>query len=87
MAAVRTLFLGLIWCLSALTPCQTVLYWPHTSALVAYNSGASGGHGAIRTLFLEPDFVPSTCTLDVGHWPCHDSFLGPDVVSLAHNTV
>ena len=70
MAFVRTLFLGLILRLSPLTPCQTMLYWPHTNALVAYNGGTSGGHGAMGTLFLEPHFVPSTCTVDVGHWPC-----------------
>ena len=84
---VGTLFLGLILCLSPLTPCQTMLYWPHTSALLAYNGGTSGGHGAIRTFFLEPDFVSITCTLDVGHWPCWDSFLGLDFVSLAHDTL
>ena len=85
MAPVRALFLGLIFYLSPTAPCQTMLYWPHTRALVAYNGGTSGGHSAIGTLFLEPDFVPSHCTLDVGHWPCWDSFLGLDLVSLAHD--
>ena len=64
-----------------------MLFWPHTSALVAYNGGTSGGHGAIGTLPLEPDFGPSTCTVDVGHGPCQDSFLGPHFVSLAHDTL
>ena len=31
---VRTLFLSLILCLVPMTPCETMLYWPH-SALVA----------------------------------------------------
>ena len=30
MAPIKTLFLGLILCLLPLTPCQTMLYWPHT---------------------------------------------------------
>ena len=50
------------------------LYWPHPSALVAYNGGI--GHGPVTTLFLEPDFVPSACTLDVGHGPVKTLFLG-----------
>ena len=84
---VRILFLGLILCLSPMTHCETMLYWPHTRALVAYNGGTSVGHGAIKTLFLQPDFVPSASALDVGHGPCQDSFLGPDFVSLAHDTL
>ena len=84
---IRTLFLGLILCLSPMTPCETMLYWPHTRALVAYNGGTSGGHGAIKTLFLERDFVPSASALDVGHGPCHDSFPEPDFVSLAHDKI
>ena len=35
-----------------------MLYWSHTSALVAYNGGTSVGHGPVRVLFLERDFVP-----------------------------
>ena len=35
MAPIKTLFLGLILCLSPMTPCETMLYWPHTNALVA----------------------------------------------------
>ena len=62
-----------------------MLYWPHTSALVGYNGGTSGGHGAIRTLFLEPHFVPSASARDVGHGPYHDSSLGPNFLSLAHD--
>ena len=53
-----------------------LLYWPHISALVAYNGGTSVGHGPIRTLLLEPDFVPSAGTLDVGHGPVKTLFLG-----------
>ena len=52
-----------------------LLYWPHTTALVAYNGGTSVGHGPVRTLFLEPDFVPITSTLDVGHGPVSTSTL------------
>ena len=54
---------------------RLLLYWPHTSALVAYNGGTSVGHGPVRTLFLEPDFVPSAGTLDVGHGPVRTLFL------------
>ena len=70
MAHVRTLFLGLILCLVPMTHYETMLYWPHINALVAYNGGTSVGHGPVRTLFLEPDFVSSAGTLDVGHGPC-----------------
>ena len=28
------------------------LYWPHPSALVAYNGGTNVGHGPVGTLFL-----------------------------------
>ena len=75
---VKTLFLGLILCLVPMTPCETMLYWPHISALAARNGGTSVGHGPVRTLFLEPDFVPSAGALDVGHGPVSfpDSFLG-----------
>ena len=64
-----------------MTPCETMLYcmllyWPHSSALVAYNGGTNVGHGPVRTLFLEPDFVPSASTLDVGHGPVRTLFLG-----------
>ena len=59
-----------------MTPCETMLYWPHTSALVAYNGGTSVGYGPVKTLFLEPDFVPSTGTLDVGHGHVRTLFLG-----------
>ena len=53
-----------------------LLYWPHISALVAYNGGTSVGHGPVMTVFLEPDFVPSASTLDVGHGPIKTLFLG-----------
>ena len=55
---------------------RLLLYWPHTSVLVAYNGGTSVGHGLVRTLFLEPDFVPSAGTLDVGHGLVTTLFLG-----------
>ena len=54
---------------------RLLLYWPHTSALVAYNGGTSVGHGPVRTLFLEHEFVPSAGTLDVGHGPVRTLFL------------
>ena len=59
-----------------MTPREPMLYWPHNSALVAYNGGTSVGHGPVRTLFLEPDFVPGAGTLDVGHGPVETLFLG-----------
>ena len=49
---VRTLFLSLIFCLVPMTPCETMLYWPHTNALVGYNGGTSVGHGPVTTPFL-----------------------------------
>ena len=52
-----------------------LLYWPHTSALVAYNGGTSVGHGPVKTLFLEPNFVPSAGTVDLGHGPARNLFL------------
>ena len=54
---------------------RLLLYWPHTSALVAYNGGTSVGHGPVETLFLEPDFVCGAGTLDVGHGPVRTLFL------------
>ena len=75
MALSRLFFLSLILCLVPMTPCETMLYWPHTSTLVAYNGGTSVGHGPVKTLFLEPDFVPSAGTLDVGHGPVGTLFL------------
>ena len=56
-----------------------LLYWPHISALVACNGSASTmlvGHAPTRTLFLEPDFIPSVGTLYVGHGPVWMLFLG-----------
>ena len=73
---VRTLFLGLILCVVPMTACETMLYWPQLSALVAYNGGTSIGHGPVRTLFLEADFVLSAGTLDVRHGPVRTLFLG-----------
>ena len=65
---VRTLFLSPILCLVPLTPCETMLYRPHTSALVAYNGGTRVGHGPVRTLFfgLILCLVPMT-PLEVNH--------------------
>ena len=74
---VRTLFLSLILCLVPMTPCETMLYWSHIRALVAYDGGTSVGHGLVTTLFLEHDFVPSAGTLDVGHGPVRTLFLSP----------
>ena len=54
---------------------RLLLYWPHTTALVAYNGGTSVGQGPVRTLFLEPDFVSRAGTLDVGHGPGRTLFL------------
>ena len=68
-------FSSAVWCTNGgaykiaiiLAPCQ---------CLVAYNGGTSVGHGPVRTLFLEPDFVPSAGTMDVGHGPVRTLFLG-----------
>ena len=73
---VTTLFLSLILCLVPMTPCETMLYCPHTCALVAYTGGTRVGHGPVKTLFLEPDIVPSAGTLDVGHGLVGTLFLG-----------
>ena len=67
--------LSLILCLVRMTPCETMLYWSHISALVAYNGGTSVGQGPVRTLFLEPDLVCNVGTLDVGHGPVRTLFL------------
>ena len=32
-----------------------LLYWPHPSALVAYNGGTNVGHGPARTLGIGPE--------------------------------
>ena len=66
----------LILCLVPMTARETMLYWPHTSALVAYNGGTSVGHGSVRTLFLEPDVVSNVGTPDVGHGRVKTLFLG-----------
>ena len=62
-----------VWCTNG-GAYKIAIYWPHTSALVAYNGGTSVGHGSI--VFLEPDFVPSPGTLDVGHGHVKTLFLG-----------
>ena len=71
----RILFLSLALCLVPMTPCETMLYWSHISALLAYNGGSSVGHGPVRARFLEPDFVSGVGTLDVGHGPVRTLFL------------
>ena len=58
---VTMLFLSLVLCLVPMTPRETMLYWSHISALVAYNGGTSIGHGPVRTSFLEPHFDLVTC--------------------------
>ena len=65
-----------------MTPCETPLYWPHASALVAYNGGTSIGHGPVTTLFPLPDFVPSADTMDGGHGRVTTLFLG--MIDVAH---
>ena len=62
-------------CLVPMTPCETMLYWSHISALVAYNGGGSPGHGPVRTICLEPDFASSVGTLDLCHGPLRTLFL------------
>ena len=73
---VKTLFLGLILCLVPITPCETMLYWPHSCPSLAYNGGTSVGLGPVTTLFLEHGFFPSASTLDVDHGPAKTLFLG-----------
>ena len=67
--------MSLILCLVPMTRCETMLYWPRTSALMAYNGGTSVGHGSATPLFLEPDFVLSAGTLHVGRGPVRTLFL------------
>ena len=73
---VKTLFLSLILCLVPMTPCEAMLYWLHTGALVSYHGGTIVGHGPVRNLFLELDFVPSAGTLDFGHGRVRTLFMG-----------
>ena len=40
-----------------------LLYWPHTSALMAYNGGTSVGHGRVRIFFLSLKLFPV-----LAHW-------------------
>ena len=54
---VKTLFLSPDLCLVPMTLSETMLYWSHISALLAYNCGTSVGHGPVRTLFIEPVLV------------------------------
>ena len=69
-------FWGVIWWLLPKTPCESMLYLPHVSALLAYNGCTSVSHGPINALFLEPDFVPNLGTLNVGHGHVATLFLG-----------
>ena len=60
---IRSLFLGLILCLPPMTLRDTMLfctllYLPHSSALVAYNGGTNDSHGRVRNLLLRPILVP-----------------------------
>ena len=60
---IKTLFLGRILCLVPIIVRDTMLYcmlfyWPHPSALVAYNGGTSVSHGRVRNLLLSLIFVP-----------------------------
>ena len=64
-----------VWCTNG-GAYKIAIVLAHTSALVAYNGGTSFGHGPVRTLFLEPDFVSNAGTLDVGHGPVRTLFLG-----------
>ena len=50
---------------------RLLLYWPHTSALVAYNGGTSVGHGPVMTLFLSLFLclVPMTPYEPILYWP------------------
>ena len=63
-----------------------LLYWPHPSALVAYNGGTNVGHGPLRTLFLSLILflVPAHSCWP---WPYQDSFLGPDFVCSANDSM
>ena len=73
---VTTVFLGLTLFLVPMTPCDgmlycMLLYWPHTSALVAYNGGTTVGHGHVRTLFLSMILFPVPA-----HWMLAMALLG-----------
>ena len=65
-----------------------LLSWPHTSALVAYNGGTSIGHGLVKTLFGDPDFVSTASALHVGHGPVTTLFSCLCLVPMTpHNTM
>ena len=47
-----------------------LFFWPHPTALVAYNGGTNVGHGLVRTLFLGLILclVPMTPCENVLYW-------------------
>ena len=67
--------MGLILCLVLMTPCDAMLpcmlwYWPHPSALVAYNGGTNGCHGRVKSSLLSTIWVPMPAHwMLVGVWP------------------
>ena len=63
-----------------------LLCWPHPSAFVAYNGGSNVGHGPVRTLSLSMILFPVPAHR-CWPWPCQDSFLRPDFVSGANDTM
>ena len=63
-----------------------LLYWPHPSALVAYNGGSNVGHGSSMTLFLSLILFPLPAHW-CWEWPYQASFLGHDFVSSANDTM
>ena len=48
-----------------------LLYWPHSSALVAYNGGTNVGHGSVRAPFLSLILflVPISPCDTISYWP------------------
>ena len=44
---------------------RLLLYWPHPSALVAYNGGTSIGHGPIGLFFLTLVLFPAQWMLAI----------------------
>ena len=50
---------------------RLLLYWPHASALVAYNGDTSVGHGPVTTLFLGLilSVVPMIACETMLYWP------------------
>ena len=65
-----TQFLSLVLFLVPMTPYEAMFFWPHISALVAYNGGTSIGHGPVTTLFLRLVLclVPMTLCETMLYW-------------------